>query len=266
MPNLSATYQVNCNVMEGSSWSSQFTFHNPNPDFDTLEIYKEYGDFQDLLAYMYMDSLRVWIKRISEIQDCYVGWAEEITNEWELLYDFGLSVGDSAYAVYAGEGTITSIEYLEVQGETRKKFIIDGGNDSYIQGVGSISHPFMPKMYVFEVSYEVCNSNLHYIGPSPIDSLTFSLNCDGQILSTQHNKLLEFNLYPNPGSSHITITTSATILSGILKVVNITGQTLDTHTINGQSIRVDTSTLKSGMYFVILETGELRAVKKLIVE
>lgn len=259
MPNFTATYQVNCNA----DWSSSenFTFINPNLEFDTVEVF---NSSSEMIARLYMDSLQVWIKRIIEIPDCYVGWSQEITNGWELLYDFGLSVGDSAYSIYAGQGIITSIEEIEIQGETRKKFIIDDGYDTYIQGIGSVRHPFMPKMYIFEVSYEVCTSNLYYFGPSSIDSLTFSVNCDGQILSSQNRKLPEFNLYPNPSTSYTILSTEEN-QTGTVKIRNLAGQLLETHQMYHQSIRLDTSTFSKGVYFVILESSGYTAVEKLMV-
>ncbi len=52
---------------------------------------------QTLIAKIYSDSLKVFLKRIAPIQDCYEGWSDpEFTGEWQLLYNFGLSIGDTA--------------------------------------------------------------------------------------------------------------------------------------------------------------------------
>lgn len=263
MPNLSASYHVECYNQE-QSWpfNGQFDFVNPDVNYDTVEVYFWNQDL--LIAELYYDSLKVWIKRISDFDHCYIGWYTEITGEWELLYDYGLTVGDYAYSLFGSEGVITSIEELVVQGEMRKKFIIDDGMDSYIQGVGSVSHPFMPILAPFEEIYQVCGSTLNYFGPSPIDSLTFSPNCNGEILSVENRELLEFNIYPNPSSDHINITLDG-IHSGTINIINLSGQILQTHQMNGETLRIDTSELSKGLYFVSLKTASARAIRKVVV-
>ncbi len=264
MPNLSATYLVDCYVQEGWPGMSEFHFINQNVEYDTVEVY---SSNETLIANLYYDSLQVWIKRTSEPPSCYAGWRDEMTNEWELLYDFGLSVGDSAYSIYGdlNSGYITSIEEVVIQGETRKKFIIDDGLDSYIQGIGSVSHPFVSKMYIFEVGYTLCESSLYYTGPSPIDTIIFSPDCNGEILSVQNNKELpDFKLYPNPSNSFVNLDFDG-LVSGQVKIINLAGQTLQTHLMTDKTLRLDTSELAKGVYFVSLETEDGTAIKKMVV-
>ncbi len=256
MPNLSADYKVRC--YSESPWYEEqhIVFSNPNPAYDTVNVYTQYDE---LFAKLYMDTLKVWIKRIANIPDCYMGWSDpEFTNEWELLYDFGLEVGDSAYITYSGTGLITSIEEIEVQGQIRKKFIIDGGSASYIQGIGDVRHPFQPKIHMFENYYETCTSHLYYSGPSPIDSITFSPNCDGEILSVNQIEKGTFQVYPNPAieTMHISLQ-NANAKSG--SIYNALGEFLNSFTIKSQEIHVDVHELNPGIYFlkVQLENGQI---------
>ncbi|NEN22529.1 T9SS type A sorting domain-containing protein [Cryomorpha ignava] len=249
MPNLTAHYRVLC--FTDSPWDVEqdIFFSNPNPAYDTVDVYNQYDE---LYAKLYMDTLKVWIKRIDYIDDCYVGWPEDFTNEWELLYDFGLEVGDTAYSPYFDIGIITSIEEIQVQGQIRKKFIINEGINAYIQGIGDTRHPFYPKMYMFENNYKTCTSQLNYIGPSPIDSITFSPDCNGEILSTSHMELINFNIYPNPVSDklHISLPAGVAISGSIYNAVGM--QVLDFSFVNSQT-QVDIRKLEVGTYFVKIE-------------
>lgn len=199
MPNLSANYSVGC-TSSGAAYGEIYHFENLNTNFDTIEV-TQVTQGGALIARIYMDSLRVYLKRLAPIQDCYVGWSDyNFSGEWELLYDFGLEIGDSTYGLYGSVGYITAIDEILIQGQTRKKFQIDNGVETYIQGIGSVKHPFLPLMYLFENSYVVCESSLQYIGPSPIDSLVFSPDCNGEILSTNDVDERSFTVHPNPST------------------------------------------------------------------
>ena len=58
---------------------------------------------------------------------------------------------------------------------------------------------------LFEYSYSTCTSHLYYSGPSPIDSITFSPDCNGEILSDNEIELANFNLYPNPAGDFLRV-------------------------------------------------------------
>lgn len=261
MPNLSADYLVRCYTEPSWYYEQHILFANPNTAYDTVNVVYDQSD--EIYAKLYMDTLKVWIKRIAHIPDCYVGWSEdEFTNEWELLYDFGLEVGDSAYSFQGSSGIITSIEEIVVQGQIRKKFIIDGGFHAYIQGVGDMSHPLIPKMYMFENGYETCTSQLYYSGPSPIDSITFSPNCSGEILSTSYIELENLNVYPNPATDFLHISSDkVNIMSGV--IFNAVGKKVISFSIKNQVGKVDVGRLNPGIYFVIvqLEMGQVEVRK-----
>jgi len=66
-------------------------------------------------------------------------------------------------------------------------------------------------------------------------------------------------IYPNPSSDKITIETSAISTDSRLSIMNLSGQELITHEINGCRTKIDITDLPGGVYFVRL-TGE-RAVQ-----
>ena len=251
MPNLSADYFLLSVTESPWSFGEHILFSNPNPAYDTVDVYTENDE---LFAKLFMDTLKVWVKGIGN----ETSWSEVLTNDWELLYDFGLEVGDTAYSIYFDAGIITSRVEIEVQGQTRKKFILNGGTNAYIQGVGDVHHPFLPKLYTFENGYETCTSHLYYSGPSPIDSITFSPDCNGEILSTRQVELADFNVFPNPASETLNISLndgkaeSGTIYDSLGKRVKF-------FSVKSQEIQVDVHELNPGIYFVKiqLENGQI---------
>jgi hypothetical protein len=75
---------------------------------------------------------------------------------------------------------------------------------------------------------------------------------------------LEFNVFPNPATSHITITTSE-LPSDVLhvEVVNMIGNVMAVYDINGTSTSIPVDRLSQGNYFLrVYNDGKLAVVKK----
>jgi hypothetical protein len=268
MPNLSAHYSIGCTT---GDWPQQpFTtyhdiiFNNPDTNFDTIEVS---APFSAVFAKLYMDSSKVFIKRILEYDvGCNQGWSQPLTNEWELLYDFDLSVGDSAYSYYS-EPYITGIEEVEIQGVFRKKFIIGEGIDYYIQGIGSVNHPLYPKMELFETGYDVCSSELYYSGPSIIDSISFSPNCEGGFLSSRNQSQSRIRVYPNPSDGNVKIQLPETHSEASIILVDVFGNILWQESVSlqdGKSYGLSLGFLSQGVYFINVRTRTKNFSSRLI--
>lgn len=85
----------------------------------------------------------------------------------------------------------------------------------------------------------------------------------------KENQTVDFTVYPNPTTDRVQIGYQVTAFSEVtVKVIDATGrvlQALNLGTQNGNnSTSVDMSGLSAGMYTVVLETGEYRAVKQVI--
>ena len=93
---------------------------------------------------------------------------------------------------------------------------------------------------------------------------------------TQEGKLvaaspLKVTLYPNPASSYINIAVEQGNEQVAVEVYTVTGQLVffksySLETLEAQHIRLDIDNLKSGMYFVRVNSGNESVVKNLIVE
>lgn len=82
------------------------------------------------------------------------------------------------------------------------------------------------------------------------------------ILSTPENNTTQFNLYPNPASSQVTLQFQQNDLLEKVSIYNNLGQLVNTS--NRKAI--DTSQLSTGVYFVKIKTDQGEGIQKLIIE
>lgn len=156
----------------------EFEFVNDYPDHDTLSVVYN-GDTIAILAVV---GDQVYIKKTGvPFFPVYAGWNQqfELSAGFELLYDFGLNVGDTAYHSYT-EVVVDSIDYINVQGEFRKRLLLENG-EQWIAGLGSTHHPLTAVMYYFEVGYTLCSAELEYFGGSTVDFDTYNGSCSCNI-------------------------------------------------------------------------------------
>lgn len=93
------------------------------------------------------------------------------------------------------------------------------------------------------------------------------------VLGTEDQSALnqKFKLWPNPANQFVNISFEG-LVSGTVKIMNLTGQVVETYQMLGgfstsraHHLRLDTSELPKGIYFVVLETEEGNAIKKMVV-
>ena len=71
-------------------------------------------------------------------------------------------------------------------------------------------------------------------------------------------------IYPNPATSLVNIKSDVVIIS--IKIIDFTGKELASDQVHNHSCQIVTSNLKSGIYFLMIETGESVERKRLIIE
>ena len=120
-------------------------------------------------------------------------------------------------------------------------------------------------MYFFEVGYSVCESNLQYEGPSPLDSVVFSPNCNGDFLSTKNKEQIDFAVFPNPCSNSVNFNFEKSSQIAI-RIFDARGQEVLREKVRGETISINVSAWSQGVYFVSLETEQGIAVKKMVVD
>ncbi len=86
------------------------------------------------------------------------------------------------------------------------------------------------------------------------------------LVSTQEAQTTPFNLYPNPAKDFVIINFDSKEKYKVMTVKDINGKTIEEIEINSNSIRYNTSNLKSGIYLISLIGETKSTTKKLIVE
>ena len=73
------------------------------------------------------------------------------------------------------------------------------------------------------------------------------------------------SVYPNPANESITVLTDGLNMTKV-ELMNIAGQIISSTEVNSTLVKVDVSTVSSGVYFVKVFSAEGTAVKQLIIK
>ena len=82
------------------------------------------------------------------------------------------------------------------------------------------------------------------------------------VLSEESFKLDYFNIFPNPAQNFINIELNQGIELGKVNIYNTLGQFMSTT----QSLKINTSNFKNGVYFIEIETNKGKSAKKIVIE
>ena len=267
LPNVFGQYTVQQDLWDdsGNQYVLNMTFVNETPGEDTLEVY----DNSHHVARIALDGYKAYIKQTEyAIETHYFinptlgeGW---FGDGWEILYDFSLEVGDSGCFHYGSVLTVTSIDTIYVQGEPRKVLHLDGGGqEQWIQGVGSNWHPLAPKRYYFENGEKLCGAALTYDGPSSVDSSYYSQPCSITGTVERGDRPL-FEIHPNPASDWIYIT-PAEVQHAEIRIYDMYGRVVYRGKAQNETTRVSTTGLAAGAYVVRVSAGVVSSVQKVVV-
>lgn len=249
-PNLNGSYCIETTTQD--QWGNMYTEVEhftivSSPLINILSVIYQ----SDTIATLMLDGEKVLIQRTQyPFYPAYAGFDPSFGNGYEVLYDFGLNIGDTAYYPYGNAETVVSIDTFYIQGEVRKKLNLSNG-EAWIQGMGSTMHPLTAKMYYFEVGYSLCYSTMEYIGNSPVDFVSYSgvCNCTGGINEPITN---EPTLFPNPTNvDNLFITSDETIEE--INIIDMNGRSFDTD-FNSVNKTVNISNLNAGLYLVRIRT------------
>lgn len=108
--------------------------------------------------------------------------------------------------------------------------------------------------------FTIFNSKLYSIGNDGI----FTSGAPGNF----PNSVAELNelpvlVYPNPANDEVTV--SDVPVGARISVLDLTGKTIQTTMAENETSTINTSMMKSGMYFILVESAEGKACKKLVV-
>ncbi len=83
----------------------------------------------------------------------------------------------------------------------------------------------------------------------------------GEINAETIRSINTTEVYPNPATDFITISTE--IETGTIRILNLLGQEMSNYPVNGKTTSLDISELKEGIYFISVESGAEKIVKKI---
>lgn len=263
LPNVFGQYTVQQDW--GDDSNAQYTLHttiiNENPGEDTLEVY----EYNQHVARIALDGYKAYIKKTEFAIQTNFFANPHFGDDWEILYDFSLEVGDSACFHYGSVMTVASIDTIYVQGEPRKVLHLDGGwQEQWIQGVGSNWHPLAPKIQYFENFEKLCGAALTYQGPSPVDSAYYSQPCEISGL-TESGTTWQFDIRPNPTAGMFNIILPD-IRNAEVVIYDLSGRIVYRGTVKNETTRVSSTSFAPGMYLVQIRDKRGAAVRKIVVE
>lgn len=192
-----------------------------------------------------------------------------------LLYDFTLNVGDvikstalHGYLSYGEGATVTDIEEITLKnGDKKKLFFIEGSRDIWVEGIGSLFHPFEGLM-----EYTTCGGNKAFLKEYELDGeiilsreelCAVLINC-GWYSINENESIREFSVDFDSKTKQITIaSTSNKMDEVIISIYDAKGTFVKQVVIENPSGSIDASGFIAGVYFYsisgdrIIQSGKI---------
>ncbi|MBE0649065.1 MAG: T9SS type A sorting domain-containing protein [Bacteroidales bacterium] len=135
----------------------------------------------------------------------------------------------------------------------------------FYPGYVDYCHPNHPDC-ITGVTCSDCNSgfNPHYIIAGNLISYTNTLYIPTGEIELNH---IGLQLTPNPAADFVLLSTNLknASLSATVRILSVSGQLMKQFTWEGNDVTLDISELPVGLYVVIVEAGENREIKKLVI-
>lgn len=175
-----------------------------------------------------------------------------------------LNSGSEAYFCFGSLGTcfppssttVTPTDYLTVDAGASS-----GNQQLYFDENG-------PNQGYSEIIYEFFNVN------NTSDKITFTFRFNPLLSGIKENSALfssVSSVYPNPSNNnaHIKLHSTANIKNASVSILNSLGSTVSSNTtalnLGDNTVRLDTESLPSGIYFATISAGKTKIVKKFVV-
>jgi hypothetical protein len=248
------------------------------------EIFRIDGDsIVDNITYnkiwLSSDSLLTWWFQGLLREDSNIVYYVPPNSTEGILYDFNIDIGDSTFIknFFCNYEElplfVTDIDTVEHLGKSLKRWHLTADNNSieyWIEGIGSLSGPLYSNYWnciicpTWELLCYHNNDTLEYImsGQTNCYQSTVGINDNyGQIEN-------DFLIKPNPAKKGTDIyieTNSKPVNINIFNSVGLLIKTINPE--NNKSIRIETNTFESGLYFITIKTIDKRIkTKKIIIK
>ena len=187
-----------------------------------------------------------------------VYWWNETRQDFTLLYDLGAQIGDE-WIIWVGTESlimhVDTVEQYEYEGTTYRMLRVSDANGLFsgeiLSGIGHLTSFFPERLMTRGEKYRVEGIRCYWRE----GDLVFKYgdrDCD-EVYKEYHNGIEEpvgndgFIIYPNPSDGLITL---SGLQSGVYRICNIMGQTVQTGSLNADTQQINVSNLPEGMYFI----------------
>ena len=182
-----------------------------------------------------------------------------IDTNWVTVGSAEFSAGEAVYTSIAIDNNGTPYVVYEDCGNSYKATVMKYYDSAWIT-VGSAGLSAGPASFT---SIAIDNSGTPYVAYRDLeDSGKSTVMRYGwpAIVSNLTNPSTILNIFPNPTTNQLTITTTDKITS--VAITNLIGQTLYNQQYNSPQVQVDVATLPTGMYLVRINGSEVRKFVK----
>ena len=186
---------------------------------------------------------------------------DPISNTWTEI-DLSNFPGTWLGGLMAIEGDnklwISTSEYNEVDGRMDTGVAVYDGSD---WSQYSVSNSELPSDTVYQIAVD--DDGTKWIAT---DQGLAAFNENGLLSTAEHSKLMnDVVLYPNPAQDFITLKLPDGLQNSTVDIFNMQGRTMKSfNIINNNRNQLDVSSLSSGVYFVHIQSDEMRFTKKFI--
>jgi hypothetical protein len=241
-----------------------YSYNNFGVDtIDGIEYNRLYQDWQGPIGHYRVDGSKVYYR--SDHASMYSNDEHGLLT-WQgggaeyLMYDFGLSVGDTFEVVTYGNIILTSIDSILVDGIYLKTFHFDVNQIPWyqpleyywIEGIGS-STGFYPVFDYFE-------DQLYFHCFWDINLTYFTNGYDCFDTADVEEEEIEYSIYPNPVLDILSIEKKhPDNVSG--SITNLSGQVVLRFELSESQVSLNVENLKSGIYLLHVNEETRRIVK-----
>lgn len=193
---------------------------------------------------------------------------ERVKDDERKIADFNLTIGD---IIFNTSLVVTDIEYVEIGGALRKKFLTANPEDYVLEGVGSSNglmyYPGLlgDELYTTLKCYRQGDLSIDLTENLPENISKFAKAGNDcyyldDITSISHAKEEGIRIFPNPVTNFLTIDLPQA--SQRIAVYNSLGKLVKMFDAADQgSLQMDVSSLDRGLYFINIEGHSLRFIK-----
>lgn len=193
-----------------------------------------------------------------------------------LLYDFSVNINDTIVSnvtegILSRLPVVTEIDTIELyNNEKRKRFFLNGGEDIWIEGIGSIYgflYPAFEHVTNYTMQHLVCFKQGDYILYRN-DSLCTNNCCISEIemgmeYQSSANKIRCYPI-PTKGTINIEIANLTSHEPYVLKIYNVHGIELYRTNSNIEKLQIDLSAFKGSVFYISLIFGHKNMRYKII--